>query len=498
MLALWLGATGGPDATDGAPPETSAPRGRVADEAAFDTEGDLEGETYAEAETDDGGRGFMHALLEAPVVAEPSEPAPPPAPETLAPGEAPILVVKTLVGLLALIVLAYLGGHAKVRALEEKLGISRVVAAGFPFLLLGFIAASEPVGILSPSVVSHLRPILHLALGWLGLLVGLRVELGRLATLPRGTPMVLAIGTGLPFALIAAGCGLLLVLARASQGEPLFDETILRDAFVLGAAGAMAADTDAIRVALRRATDITRERVALLASLDEMVGLVGLIFLTAYFRPPSSWHLPATAWLFIGVGLPACVGFVVYLVVRLRSSSTEMVALLLGSVAFAAGVASTLRLSALAVCFLVGVLLANFPGDYQARLRDMLGRLEAPIYLLFLLVAGARWQPQAVLGWALVIVLLAARLPGRWIGARVAWRRAEVDLPRAARRALALSPLGILPIAIAVNAELLHPADPTLPAITAAVIAATILLEFFAQLYWRSPDREAQLDPESA
>jgi hypothetical protein len=432
--------------------------------------------------------------VDAPGAVEPS--AAPAHPEALPLADAPWVVVKTLLGLLVLIVLAYLGGHSRIRQLEERLGISRVIAAGFPFLLLGFIAAAEPVGVLSTSALDHLRPILHLALGWLGLLVGLRVELARMSSLPRGTPMLLVAGTGLPFAFICGGGALLLVIVRASQGDVLIDEALIRDALVLGAAGALAADTDALRLAMRHATDLARDRVALVASLDESVGLVGLIFLTAYFRPPSTWQLPDTAWLFIAVGLPACVGFVIYLIVRLRSSSTEMVALLLGSVAFAAGVASTLRLSALAVCFVIGVLLANFPGDYQARLRDILGRLEAPIYLLFLLVAGARWQPQAALGWALVVVLLAARIVGRWIGARLAWRRVEVDLPPGARRALILSPLGILPIAIAVNAELLHPDDTTLPAIVSAVIGATILLEFFAQLYWRSPQAPSLAPPE--
>jgi hypothetical protein len=409
--------------------------------------------------------------------------AAPPAP----PSERPLVVVKTLLGLLLLVVLAYLGGHPRIRALEAKLGISRVVAAGFPFLLLGLIAASEPVGVLSPAVIDHMRPLLHLALGWLGLAVGLRVELGRMSALPRGTPAILALGTGLPFLMITAGGGVLLLLERAYRGESPFDMALVRNALVLGTAGAMAADTDALRVAMRKVGDLARDRISLIARLDETIGLVGLIFLTAYVRPGSSWEIPGTAWLFITLGLPACAGFVVYLGLRIRTSSTELVALLLGFVAFVAGIASTLLLSALVVCFVVGVLLANFPGEYHERLRDVLGRLEAPIYLLFLLVAGANWKPWAVLGWALVLVLLLARLPGRWLGARLAWRRTDIDLPPDARPALVFSPLGTLPIAIAVNAELLYPEDPTLPAIVTAVIGATIMLEFFAQLYWRAP-----------
>lgn len=429
----------------------------------------------------------------------PPAPFPPPFPEPPSAEieEAPIIVIKTLLGILALIVVAYLGGHPKVRVVEARLGISRVVAAGFPFLVLGLVAASEPVGVLSPQVIEHLRPLLHLGLGWVGLTVGMRVDLGRMGELPRGTPAILAMGTGLPFAMIVAGTGLLLLLVRAWNGDSVLDPALVRNALVLGTAGAMAADTEAIRIAMRSAGEAIRERVGLLASLDEAAGLVGLIFLTAYFRPASSWQIPGTAWMFVTLGLPACLAAVVYLMLRIQTTSSELMALLLGSVAFVAGIASTLLLSALVVCFVVGVLLANFPGEYHGRVREVLGRLEAPIYLLFLLVAGARWQPSAVLGWGLVVVLIAARLPGRWLGAHLAWKRSEIDLPPHARRALALCPLGTLPIAIVVNAELLYPADTALPSIVTAVIGATIALEFFAQLYWRSPELSATVEEPS-
>ncbi len=454
---------------------------------AADTDSDTDPE--AEPEGPDAARPSM-AAPEPQEPPEPQAPQPAPAPPkpAVATGDAPLVVIKTLLGLLALVVLAYLGGHPKVRWIEARLGISRVVAAGFPFLVLGLVAASEPVGVLSPTTIEHMRPVLHLALGWVGLAAGMKVEFGRLGSLPRGTPVVLGIGTGLPFVMITAAGGVLLLLDRASRGEVLLDAVLLRDALVLGTAGAMTADTEALRVAMRKATDLARDHLSMVASLDETVGLVGLIFLTACFRPAASWQVPGSAWLFITLGLSACLGFVVYFALRLRTSSTELVVLLLGSVAFVAGIASTLLLSALVVCFVVGVLLSNFPGDYHARLRGVLGRLEAPIYLFFLLVAGARWQPAELLGWALVIVLVITRLPGRWLGARLAWRHTDVDLPAAARPALVLSPLGTLPIAIAVNAELLYPGDDTLPAIVTAVIGATIVLEVFAQLYWRPSD----------
>jgi Kef-type K+ transport system membrane component KefB len=215
------------------------------------------------------------------------------------------------------------------------------------------------------------------------------------------------------------------------------------------------------------------------------MGLLGLALLTSLFRPASTWLLPGPAWLFITFGLPACIGCVVYMIFRLPASSSQSIAMLLGAVAFTAGMASELRLSAVVVCFFVGVLLANFPGDYHARLQDKLEHLEAPIYLLFLVVAGALWDPSGPLGWALMVLFVVVRFGARWAGARLVWRRVESPWPVTVRRALVLSPMGTLPIAIAVNAVLLYPAAPGLSAVVTSIIAGTFVAEFVAQLYWR-------------
>src|SRR5690606_1410137 len=46
------------------------------------------------------------------------------------------ILLQTILGLLALLALAWLAGNPRVRHLEEVLGLSRVVAAGFPFIAL--------------------------------------------------------------------------------------------------------------------------------------------------------------------------------------------------------------------------------------------------------------------------------------------------------------------------------------------------------------------------
>ncbi|MBX7079484.1 MAG: hypothetical protein K1X88_09885, partial [Nannocystaceae bacterium] len=401
--------------------------------------------------------------------------------------ERPWFAAKAFTGLVLLLALAYLGGHPVVLRLERRLGVSRVVAAGFPFLALGLLAHRN--GVLSDDVLGHLRPVLHLALGWIGLVIGMRIELSKLGSLPRGTVSIIGIGTGIPLAMILAGSAAVLLGARALAGAPLLDPLIVRDALVLGAAGAIAADTETLRLGARKAAREARRSLVLLANLDELAALVGLAFLNAYFRPGGggvSWQLPNTAWLFVTFGLGLVVGVVVYAILRLPVTRTESVALLLGSVAFVSGMASELYLSPLVVCFIVGLLVTNFPGDHKARLHDNLTRLETPIYLVFLIVAGAMWRP-TLLGVFAMVVLLAARYVGRWAGGRIVWRQVDAALPADARRSLVFAPMGTLPIAVAVNAALLYP-DGELPTILTATIGGAILCEIALSLLWRSDD----------
>jgi hypothetical protein len=60
-------------------------------------------------------------------------------------------VIRAIIGLVGLMVLAYLGGHPRVQQLERRLNIAHLTTAGLPFVLLGFLAAHPAVGILTAS-----------------------------------------------------------------------------------------------------------------------------------------------------------------------------------------------------------------------------------------------------------------------------------------------------------------------------------------------------------
>ena len=127
-----------------------------------------------------------------------------------------LFAIKVIGGLVALMVLAYLGGHRRVVRFQERLGIGGVITAGFPFVALGAIASLP-----TPSACSHrtssnsLRPVLHFGLGWLGFIIGAQLDIRVLDRVPKGTAYLILVEALGPFAITAAGCGAVMIAFRA-------------------------------------------------------------------------------------------------------------------------------------------------------------------------------------------------------------------------------------------------------------------------------------------
>jgi hypothetical protein len=387
------------------------------------------------------------------------------------------VVLKTIVGLLALLVLAYLGGHRRVLQWEERLGISQVITAGFPFVILGMLARLPEVGILSDPVLTEISPLLRLGLGWIGFVAGFRFDTRMFQGLPTVAVRIVALSTLLPFSLVVGPCAaLLFFFSQAPFG--LRDPVFLRDALILGTAGAMTAVTSTRAFSKAESAGM----VSRVIRLEELWGVAGLAFVAAFFRPQSaSWQIPGAAWVLLTIGLGATTGLLVYVILQRSAQGGDFLVLTLGSISFAAGAAGYLLLSSVVVAFIAGVLLANFPGTYHDRLRDLLLRLERPIYLASLLIVGSLWQVGNWRGWLLMPVFTALRLTGKWLGTSLALRQNELALDPDERRALALPPLGPLAIAIVINAQLLYPGG-SVSLIVSTVIGGGVLTEVFLQL----------------
>ena len=247
--------------------------------------------------------------------------------------------VKIIGGLIAMLALTYLGGHRRVVRFQERLGISGVITAGFPFVLMGALASTDTVGILSASVLDRLRPVLHFGLGWLGFIIGAQLDIRVLDRVPKGTAYLILVEALGPFGIAAAACGAVMLAFGASYDDP----ATWRDVILLGAAAAMTAPRK-FRGFANRTWHEGRGADVLLGQLDELVGVVGLLFITAYFRTSASstWQIPDTAWIFVSLGLGVAIGILIFAMVRVPVSNAEFLAVVLGGIAFASGLAGYL------------------------------------------------------------------------------------------------------------------------------------------------------------
>jgi Kef-type K+ transport system membrane component KefB len=385
-----------------------------------------------------------------------------------------LFAIKIIGGLIGLVVLAYLGGHRRVVRFQERLGISGVITAGFPFVALGLIASQPSVGILTGAVLERLRPVLHFGLGWLGFIIGAQLDIRVLDRVPKGTAYLILVEALGPFGITAAGCGIVMIVF----GMSIDNVATWRDVILLGTAAAMTAPRK-FRGFANRTWHEGRGVDVLLGQLDELVGVIGLLFITAYFRSATagSWELPDTAWVFVSLGLGVAIGVLIFAMIRVPVSNAEFLAVVLGGIAFASGLAGYLELSPIVICFIAGVLVTNFPNEQRESVFRILNHLERPVQLLFLIIAGALWNVFDWRGWALVPLFVAGRVIGKWTGVIASKTALGATLPSAFvdQRQL-VTPMSGLAIALVISLESLYH-DEGIPWIVTAVIGGSIVTE---------------------
>lgn len=398
-----------------------------------------------------------------------------------APDIARVVVALTIAGALAV-----LGAHPRVLRWERRFGLTVLATSGFPFLFLGLLF--RELDVLTPNVLADLRPLFEVGLGWVGLTIGTNLDLRRFDRLSPSFAPVITLASLLPIVFAAVACGLTLAWLGVLPGRGL-----IRDALILMACAAVSAPAN-LDLLLRRwtaAAQLVRE----VTRIDQLAALAILGFVAIMFRPDRTvtlWHLPRSGWFLMTLGLGALLGIVIYLLVRNARDAREELALLMGGVALASGMAGYLALAVAVVCALAGVVLINFPMRGSDRLVATLREFERPMYFLFLFVVGAAWQPGEWQGWVLGVVFAASRAYGKIVAARIAtW----IDPALAEWRpfAVALLPESTIAIVVLFSATAMHMGGDAAPVRWAinAVIVGSVLTEIAVQAFQRGERRRA-------
>jgi hypothetical protein len=372
---------------------------------------------------------------------------------------------------------------------ERQFNIAHFITTGLPFFILGLLASQPQIGVLTRSVLYEVAPLIPLALGWIGFAIGARLDARAMDPLPPGFGNALAAIIAIPLIVVFAACSFtILEIQPDTMRFPAF-----RAALLLAIAGAMAARSAPYFLRVFSRGNRVSERSVRLIELEQFAGVFGLLMVSAYYRPPAelvTWQLPGTAWLFVTFGIGTTMGLFTYLALTRISKDPQFTAVLLGAIAFTAGMGSFLRLSPLAVCCIAGILTANLGGSWKNQMLNILERLERPIYFLFMVIAGALWNPSEWQGWVLMVVFISSRLASKWLAGHIVGRRLLPDLTSDELRSITWAPMGALSVAIVLSAQDLY-SGPTISWIVTAVIAGSLTAETALQLAARRVRRAA-------
>jgi hypothetical protein len=388
-------------------------------------------------------------------------------------------ILRVLLGLTLALALVVLAAHPKARRWEERLGVTLLLATGFPFLVLGAVFHSEGVGILTDAILYDLRPAFEFGLGWIGFVVGMRFDVRHLDRLPVGLGPAIVVQALAPMLVVGALGGGLLYAVGLRTVDGLYLHSLL-----LAACAAASAPVNVPAMVFFYGTK-TSGLLQEITLFDEVAALAALALLTFVERPSvaTAWVLPLSAWFLLSLGLGTLLGVFVYLLLRGAKSEAEEICFLLGGVALSAGVSGYLALSIPVTCALAGAMLTNLPLRDRTGLNALLVSIERPLHLIFLLFVGASWRPWDWQGWVLGLVFMFSRLLGKVIGSFWAKRVGPAELPPTYPLALTLFPQSPIAIVVIVSAAPFINADQTLLQWTIhAVVVAGIFSEIAAKL----------------
>ncbi|MBT8397663.1 MAG: cation:proton antiporter, partial [Gemmatimonadetes bacterium] len=318
---------------------------------------------------------------------------------------------------LILILLALLGARFSFSTIQVSPGPRLVFRTGTHFLLLGFILGPHLLGLLSQEALRQLFPLLGLGLGWIGFLFGLQLDRRNLRHFPPAFH-ILAIGQAVLVFFLFLGIGWVALLIWGQTGRV--------PRLLLMAGAATACISTPAGIALISTNYLVRGKVRdllfLVASLDALVGIAALQVVYALF-PPSDLGiglalLPRLSWIVGALGLGVICGILFLWLTRPRPGAEEMVLFLLGIAAFASGAALELQLSPLFVSVTMGAVVANFSADPQ-RVFKTLHEWEKPIYVVFLMLAGALLSFSTLLVPLVAILYSVVRGGGKVLGSLI-------------------------------------------------------------------------------
>ena len=307
----------------------------------------------------------------------------------------------TVLLLLAVVASAYLLAHFVVGRAQQRF----LFVSGVEYVLLGVVLGPWVLPQIQPFTdLTRLAPIFAFAAGWVGLLYGLELEARTVNV--TGRPLRIAvIDTAI------TGVVVTVVAQWFFRLGIVIDDPGWANAWctagMLGCTAA-AGSSSGIELLQSRYRDQTIQLLPMLRQTTwygALVAIAGFGMLYCVFHQGetlTAQTVPWWGWALLTVGLGVVLGLFFWMFIGTEHNANNVFLAMVGILLFASGAAFFLKLSALLVNLLLGIVLAQT--RHGGNLREQLVRTGKPVRLVLLLFAGAHWRP-VPLDAALVVVL---------------------------------------------------------------------------------------------
>lgn len=337
---------------------------------------------------------------------------------------------------------------------RAALGLRPLTAPVILFLPLGILLGPAALNVLTPAALSHLDVVISIVLATLGVFIGIA------AGTQRGAVARLMTASSLEAAatiLIVGGATYTLLLA---WGLP----TVIPPLLVALALGLCASASAAPAVGPE--DERARRVAATVADLDDVLPiLIG----GAVLAMIGTGGLSAGAAIGVGVGVGAAIALCGWLLFE-QSEGAERDVFVLGTLTLLGGAAAYLDISPLLTGLAAGWVWAQMPGQTEQVVAAHLRKVQHPLVVLLLIIAGASLRPSLAGIWLFAPYLIfrtAGKLTGGWLASRLTDNVAPSDL------GAYLIPPGVIGIAFALNILQISQ-EAALPIVFAVSIGAIV------------------------
>ena len=343
---------------------------------------------------------------------------------------------------------------------------------GEEFLLLGLLLGPLFTNVIDAGTVGSLEPFVGLGLGYIGFVFGMQFSRPRLAEVPSRYYAATAVQTLVSTTILAVPLylGLRYVIAPGAEALPL----------VLALAATAVGTSTSFLFLLDRQTQIGRSElfrfIRFSSVFDDLWGVVLFGVAVCLLRngdPLWGGGAVTLQWIGISLAVGALSGAILLVTTRMGLDDKETLLFLLGTILFSGGLAAYLRLSPIFTNMVAGILFCNASRASDAY-HTLLLRVEKPIYLFMLVLAGAMWNVQLQGLWMLVALYALLRTLGKYTGGIAAAAVVGGRPASASQLGFGLTAQSEMGVALMVNLLLLYDEPSTRLAVSAVFIAVVV------------------------